>query len=68
MAFKNKSDGYKYQNEFNRAAYDRITILVAKGQKDTIKSLAAEKKQSVNEYIKQAIKDRAKIDGHNIDL
>lgn len=68
MAFKNKSDGYKYQNEFNRAAYDRITILVAKGCKDAVKALATEKGISVNEYIKQAIKDRARLDGHKIDL
>ena len=68
MAYKDKNKLIQYNNEYSKSAYDRITIFVPKGQKDTIKALAAEKEQSVNEYIKQAIKDRAKIDGHNIDL
>lgn len=68
MAYKDKSQAVKYGNDYNRAKYDRVTVMLCKGGKDTVKELAALAGQSVNEYIKDAIADRAKRDGHNIDI
>ena len=68
MAYKDKSQAVKYQNEFNKVKYDRVTIMLCKGGKDAVKSLAALNNQSVNEYIKTAITDKATRDGHNIDI
>ena len=52
----------KYQNEFKKANYDRVEILVNKGVRAIIKVLAAEAGQNVSEYINQAIKERMERD------
>lgn len=46
----------KYVNEYAKEKYDRIQVLVTKGDKDKIKA-AAEKKgyKSTNDYIKALI-------------
>lgn len=49
---------FKYQNEFNKANYDRVEIVTPKGQKAKIKNAAQAAGQSVSEYINQAIKER----------
>jgi hypothetical protein len=48
----------KYQNEFNKANYDRVEIVTPKGRKATIKTAAKAAGQSVSEYINQAIEER----------
>ena len=53
-----KFNQIKYQNEFNKAKYDRIEIIVPKGQKAVIKEKAKAAGQSVSEYINQAIEER----------
>ena len=58
MAYKEKSDAIKYNNEFNKKAYDRINLTVPKGQKEVIQAAAAKNGESVNEYIKKAIVQR----------
>ena len=45
----------KYQNEYNKQKYDRITIMTPKGKKDEIKAAAKAAGISVNEFINQAI-------------
>lgn len=53
----------KYQNEFKKANYDRVEILVKKGERAIIKEIAAATAgQNVSEYIKQAIKERMERD------
>lgn len=47
MAF----DQQKYIDGYNREHYDKVTIRLPKGEKDTLKSLATEKGLSVNGYI-----------------
>lgn len=47
-----------YQNEFKRANYDRMELLLQKGKKATIKELAKSVGQSMSEYINQAIDER----------
>ncbi len=39
------------KNRYNSKAYDRIGIVVKKGEKDIIKQRAASQGMSVNEYI-----------------
>lgn len=46
-----------YQNEYNRSNYDRIGIMVKKGQKEEIKKAAAKEGISLNELINRAIVD-----------
>ncbi len=55
MAFKDKEKAIKYNNEFNKNAYDRINLTVAKGKKDIIKAHADSKGESVNSFINRAI-------------
>ena len=40
----------KYQNEFKKANYDRVEILVKKGERAIIKEIAAAAGQNVSEY------------------
>jgi uncharacterized protein (DUF1778 family) len=58
MAYKEKSKAIKYNNEFNRNAYDRINLTVPKGQKDVIQAHAAQMGESVNAFIGRAIKNQ----------
>lgn len=55
-----KFDQIKYQNEYNKANYDRIEIVVPKGRKEIIKAHAKANGQSVNEFINLAIDDKLK--------
>ena len=55
MAFKDKAQTIKYNNDFNKTAYDRINLMVPKGDKDTIAVHAATRGESVNSFIKRAI-------------
>lgn len=58
MAYKEKSEAIKYNNEFNKKAYDRINLTIPKGQKEVIQAAAEEKGESVNAYIYAAILQR----------
>lgn len=57
---KEEFNQIKYQNEFNKANYDRVEVVVKKGEKAVIKEIAKAAGQSVSEYINQAIKERMK--------
>ena len=58
MAYKEKTDTIKYNNEFNKRAYDRINLTVPKGQKEEIQAAAQAANESVNAYIYAAIVQR----------
>ena len=58
MAYKNKSDAIKYNNDFIKQAYDRINLTVEKGQKEKIRAAAERAEESVNAYINAAIAQR----------
>lgn len=51
-------DQISYQNSYNKEKYDRISLMLPKGEKDRIKTAAAAAGESVNEYINKAIKQR----------
>lgn len=55
---KEKFDQIKYQNEYNKQNYDRVTFMVPKGKKDVIKESAKVKGESMSEYIWKAVQDR----------
>lgn len=58
MAYKEKSEAIKYNNEFNKKAYDRINLTIPKGQKEAIQAAANARGESVNAYIYAAIVQR----------
>ena len=47
-----------YQNSYNKEKYDRISLMLPKGEKDRIRMAAAAAGESVNEFINKAIKQR----------
>ena len=48
----------KSKNAYNAKAYDRIAVVVPKGDGESIKAAAAQAGQSTNAYIVQAIRER----------
>lgn len=66
-ALERQEKQYKRQNEFSKQNYDRISVVIPKGKKDTIKEYANRKGMSLNEYIQKAIEkqmlDDDKING-----
>lgn len=55
MAYKDKTNAIKYNNEFNKQAYDRISLMVAKGKKELIQEKAKANGESLNAFINRAI-------------
>ncbi len=55
---KKEFDQVKYQNEYKKRTYDRMELLVPKGEKAIIKERAAAAGQSVNEFVYSAVKDK----------
>lgn len=55
MAYKEKADAIRYNNEYNAKAYDRINLTVPKGKKEVIQAAAKENGESVNAFINRAI-------------
>lgn len=43
------------QNKYNAKAYDRLAIIVPKGQKATIQAAADEAGESINQYTNKAL-------------
>ena len=55
MSYKDKAEAIRYNNDYNARAYDRINLIVPKGDKETIKARADELGESVNGYINKLI-------------
>ena len=55
MAYKDRSTAIKYNNEYNKQAYDRINLTVPKGQKESIQTAAQANGESVNAFINRLI-------------
>lgn len=55
MAYKKTENLIKYNNNFNKENYDRISLMVAKGKKEIIQQKAKENGESVNGFINRAI-------------
>lgn len=55
--------------KYNAKAYDRIQLVVRKGQKQAIQDIAERQGQSLNGYTKQALQAKIKADtGQDIEL
>lgn len=46
------------KNRYNAKSYDRINLMVKKGEKDRIKAHAEANGESLNEFIKRAISEQ----------
>lgn len=55
MAYKDKSNAIKYNNNFIKEAYDRINLTVPKGRKAELQTVAERHGQSVNGFINSLI-------------
>lgn len=55
MAYKKTDRLIKYNNNFNKDNYDRISLMVAKGKKEIIQAKAKDDNESVNAFINKAI-------------
>ena len=58
MAYKDKAQALKVQNDWIKNTYDRINLTVPKGDKEKIAIAAAAAGQSVNAFINEAIKEK----------
>ena len=58
-----KFNQIKYQNEFNKQKYDRVSLMLRKGEKEIIKTHAEEYDGgSVNGFIQRAIAETMERD------
>jgi len=62
VAFKDKADASKYIYQYTKDNYDRISLTVPAGEKDSIKAHAATRGESVNAFINRAIQSQIAAD------
>lgn len=55
-------DKIKYNNEYNKNSYDRITILLKKGEKEKIKEWCKVHNKSLNQMMIDLINEKMKED------
>ena len=55
MAYKDKKNAVKYNNQFNANKYDRINLTVPKGRKEIIQAAADNTGESVNGLLNRLI-------------
>ncbi len=67
MAYKEKNEAIKYNNEFIKKAYDRINLTVPKGKKKLIQEAAVSKGESVNAFINRLIDKELESMGGSFD-
>lgn len=65
MAYKDKTEAIRYNNQFNKDNYDRISLIVQKGRKADIKAAADSYGVKVNTYINALIKEALKHEADN---
>ena len=58
MAYKDKAQKTAHQNDYISKAYDRVNLLVGNGDKEQIRAAAAVQGESINEYIREAVRRR----------
>ncbi len=52
---ENKFNKVKYNNDFNKNNYDRLNIVVPKGQKQVIQDFAKSKGKSLNAFVYELV-------------
>ena len=68
MAYKDKANAIKYNNEFIKQAYDRINLTIPKGLKELWQEAAQGKGLSLNAYILSAVEEKRTADGFSISV
>jgi len=53
------------KNKYNASAYDRITVVVPKGDKDQIRTYAQERGESLNSFVCRAIRETMAREGRS---
>lgn len=51
-----------YNNQYNAGKYDRVTIMLQKGEKEGIREHAIARRESVNGFINRAIRETIERD------
>lgn len=54
-AKRNLEKRYEKQNEYNKQKYDRVSLMLPAGERDKLRTIATERKQSLNAFILEAI-------------
>jgi len=63
------SQNTEYKNRFAAEKYDRVGLMLKKGSKELLISIAAKNSESLNAYIKKALREQYKKDtGNDIEL
>lgn len=57
MAYKDKAKAIAYMNQYNAEKYDRVTIMLPRGEKERLKKYTAAHDESVNAFINRAIQE-----------
>lgn len=60
MAFASKDRENEYVNEYKKEKYDRITLLVPKGEKERYKEMAKNSGMSLSEFFVSCANDRVR--------
>lgn len=50
-------DRVKYANEYNKENYDKVTIMIPKGDKEAWKSVAKAQGLSMSEMVRRAVEE-----------
>lgn len=58
---------YDKQNDYNRRKYDRVSVMLPAGYRETVRAKANEQGKSLNSFILEAIKEKMEILSNNID-
>lgn len=58
MAYANKNEQMKYQNNYNKQKYDSIRVVVPKGKKVEYKALAEKHGMKLNTFINKLLEER----------
>ncbi len=63
------SQNTEYKNRFAAEKYDRVGLMLKKGSKELLNKVAAKNSDSLNAYIKKAVREQYKKDtGNDIEL
>lgn len=63
------SQNTEYKNRFAAEKYDRVGLMLKKGSKELLNNVAAKNSESLNAYIKKAVREQYKRDtGNDIEL
>ena len=61
-----KFDKIKYNNSFNKDAYDRFSLMLPKGKKEIIQEYAKQNGESINAFVNRSIDEALeKLGGGN---